>query len=191
MVDPVVRRLGQERGEQCNEPGNRVVGELRISHVPLRAVHGQSAVYAPPATDLHHVPEALWIGRLAHETDVDVLIVPLHPVKNLDCAVTCIFFFVTRDQQADRAIRSPAAKKPRAGGNERSNASLHVRRAPTVQDSVLGDPAKRILVPRVHGTRRHNVRMTSEAEIRAARPDSGVQVLDLRVGTLRTGLPES
>src|SRR3546814_1519925 len=51
MIRAVVQRLGRDGGEHADQPVRRVVGEVRIGDVPLRAMRGQPAVHAAAAAD--------------------------------------------------------------------------------------------------------------------------------------------
>src|SRR3546814_18764791 len=93
----------------------RIVGELRVGGVPLRAAHGEACVEAAAAADLHHVAELGVAGRLADQAAVQGLVALGQPAQHFAGAVHRVAFLVAGDQQRDRPMRTPRSEERRVG----------------------------------------------------------------------------
>ena len=81
LVARVPARRGELRQRRC-EAMHRVVGELRIRDVSLRAMDGQPAGQRSAAPDLDRVAEDLVAARLADDAPVDALAARLRAFRS-------------------------------------------------------------------------------------------------------------
>jgi hypothetical protein len=173
--------LRGQRREHAQERVDRVVGEVRVADMALHACHLDGDVHAPAAADLGHVAEHALAGRLAHDAGIEALAAAREQVEHLARAVDRGAFLVARDQQADRAAEAGAARGEEAlrRGDEGRDRALHVRGAAAVERAVVDLAGEGRDRPAVEVADRHDVAVAREAEMRAARADAGVEVVDV------------
>src|SRR5262249_41927176 len=149
----------------------------------LAAFDGELAAHAAAPADLDHVSELALAGRLADHAGIDALALLHHPVEHLLGAVDGDTFLVAGDQQADRAAEVVAAAGEETGhsARERSDGALHVRCTAPVELAIDDLGRERIDRPALEVAWRYHVRVSGEAEMRAARAYACVEVVD-RVG---------
>src|SRR5437899_1937468 len=143
----------------------------------LHAPDREPAAHAAAPADLDHLPQPLWIGRLADDAGVEFLAAFLEPAQHRLGAVDRGPFLIAGDEKADRAVEPALAlcQEARGGSGEGADGPLHVGGpAPdqlAIDDGrVIGIDAPMILV-----AVGHHVGMAGEAEIAAAFAETGVE----------------
>ena len=134
-------------------------------------------------------PIAFGFDGSADDAGVGHLAVRNHPVEHLAGAVDRRPFLVAGDEQADRAglagiaavVLQPAERR----GNEAGDGALHIDRATPPDLAVGQDPRERWMAPGRFVARGHYVRVSGEADVRAASTDAREQIVDIgRIGVL-------
>ena len=183
MRGAAVDRLGVDRDHQRRDVAHRVVGELRIGDVALRAGHDQRAVLRAAPADLHHVAELLRVGRLAQNGVIEFLAALRRPFQKLHGAVDRDAFLVAGDEERDRALRLAAVGceiVERRCDLARDRA-LHVDRAAAVEHVARDLARERRMRPLRLIARRHHVGVAGQHQMRRRGADARVEILD-RVG---------
>src|SRR5712691_3266480 len=96
------------------------------------------------------------------------------PRKHLRRSVDRDAFLVAGDEQADRTIGFAACEIARSGGDECRDGGLHVGGTAPIERAVLDHGAERIMMPEFCLTRRDDIGVSCETEIRTLRADPGV-----------------
>ena len=126
-------------------------------------------------------PSSRDVARLAQHAMVELFAARGRPFQQLGAAVDRDAFLVAGDQERDRAFRLAAVRgemieRRRDLAGDRA---LHVHRAAAVQHAA-GDVAReRRMRPRLGIAGRHHVGVAGEHQMRRARADAGVEVLDV------------
>src|SRR5690606_17847328 len=92
----------------------------------LRAMHCEPAIDAAAPPDLHHVAELFDAGRFTHEAMMDLLAPRGERFEHLHRAIDARPFFITRDEQADRAFEAAGSDEPFRGRRKGRDGALHV-----------------------------------------------------------------
>ena len=184
----VERRL--QRGDQRDQPADRIVGAIGIGDVALTAQHHERAVERAAAAGLDGVADDFDIARLAENAVVECLAALGRPLQKLDRAVDGDALLVAGDQERERAVFRPAAigrEMIERGGDETGNAALHIDRAAAVK-LVAGDFAgERRVMPGRFVAGRHHIGMAGEYEIGLPLADARVEIVDRRSAGLGKG----
>ena len=184
----IERRL--QRGNERDQPADRIVGAMRISDVTLTAGDDQRAAERAAPARLDGVAENLDVARLAEDAVIEGLAVFGRPLQQLDRAVDRNTLFIAGDQKRNRTLLRRAAagvEIVQRRGDEASDAALHVNGAAAV-NLVAGQLAgKRRMMPGCLVARRHDVGMPSEHQIGLFVADASVKVFDRRCAWLGKG----
>jgi hypothetical protein len=185
MCGALVERLGDQGIEQRDQPVRRVVGELRIGGMALRAGDRQHRVEAAAAADLDHLAERLGVGRLAGDAGVQLVPVLREPAQHLDGAVDRRPFLVAGDQEADRAVERAGREPPLGGRDEAGDRALHVGGAAAPDHAVAQRAGERAGAPGLLGASRHHVGMAGKAQVRCGIADPRIEVVDVGCARVR------
>ena len=133
-------------------------------------------------------PLRIKVVTVTRNDTVERLAARLDPVEHLHGAVDGGAFLVAGDQERDGALRAAAVRREVAerGRDEAGDAALHIDGAAAVEDAVANFTGERRHGPGFEIARRHDIGVSGEAEMRAARANARVEVLHIR----RTGFRE-
>ncbi len=145
----------------------------------LDAVDGEPRRDTAAPADLDHLAQALRIGRLADQAGIQRLALFLQPLQHPDRAVDRRAFLVAGDQQADGTVEfATLGQESRDGRDKGADSALHIRRAPAVENAVRDLGPEGRLAPAGRFADRDHVDMAREAEIRRARAEPGIEIVD-------------
>ena len=145
----------------------------------LDAVHRDPCVQAAAPPDLDHVAERLGRRRFANDAVIDLFSFGLEVRHDSSRPVGGLTFFITRDQERQRAIHATVADDVGHGDDGRSDRPLHVNGAAPDDHAVSQFSVEGRLGPGREIAHGHDICMAGEAEIRAAVAETRIQVLDL------------
>jgi len=150
--------------------------------VALGALDRDARVHGAAPADLDHIAQSLGIGRLADQAGINHFVIVPHPIEHLDGAVDRRTFLIAGDQHTDGAAEVAAAPfdETPGGRGEGGHRAFHVRRAAPVEPAVAPRRLERIGGPVRRISRRHHVRVAGEAEVRLARAEARIEVVDVR-----------
>ena len=183
----VVQPPRLEPGEERDQGRNGIGGAMGIGDMALLAFDLYPDIDAAPASDLDHVAQFRRRGWLADETVIDTLAFFFQKLDHGARAVHGLAFLVARDQEGQGARHLPLGQNLRTGADPGGDGAFHVHRAPA-PDHVFGDfRAKGIPGPGRRIAHRHDIRVTGETEVGAARPQPGVQIFNFAELQTATG----
>lgn len=170
-----------DRGEDTQQRRNRIIGEVRIGDMALRARNFDPDIDRAAPPDLDRIAEPRRGGRLADKADVGDELTRLHPIDQRYGAVSGGAFLVAGDDQREATF---VRRHARGGGDEGGDAPLHVHRATPVEQIAPHLRHERIGCPAFTG--RDHVEVSGKGEVRPvfARAARGEKVFDRTVGGL-------
>ena len=155
---------------------------MGVGDVALGPRHLQPSIETSAPSDLDRLADPLGVGRLADDAVIRALALVLHPGEHLARAVDRRPFFIAGDEHGNRAVDLPPARLDiieRRGG-EAGDCPLHVGGTPAVEQAAGNFGGEGWVGPELGLSRRHDVDMTGEAEMRRPFADAGVEIVDRR-----------
>ncbi len=170
-----------EFGQQRDQARDRVIGQVRIGDMPLRAGCREPQVHRPAPADLGHIAQPVRRSRLTHQAQVGQLPGRAQMSDDLDRTELRGAFFIAGNQETDRA---GSGGDRRGGRNHGRDRTLHIDRAAPEQQVAAAFGRKRRAGPPL--ARRHDVEMPGKGEMAAARRPltHRNQVFDRAIGRL-------
>ena len=178
LIPCAARQFGKRRCQHVHG----ILGELRVGHMPLHAVHRQAPGEGSTPTDLDRVTDLQFAGGLADDAPVHGLAPRFQRLDDALGAVDRRTLLVAGDQEGDRAamLRRLAHELGRRR-DHRCESALHVGGAAAIQHAVADDRLERIRLPFLERSRRHHVRMARETQDRTRLAAFRPEVLDAAV----------
>ncbi|MNP06740.1 hypothetical protein D3C76_987370 [compost metagenome] len=145
---------------------DRILCQVRVSHVTLHTAHGQLGAEGAATAVLDHVTHQGGARRFADDAPVQTLLARGQAFNHRLGAVMRRAFFIAGDQEGDLALVIRVVGDETLGGHgHRRQAAFHVRRAAAAEHAVLVDHCvERVDLPGRHGTGRHHVGVAGEAQ---------------------------
>jgi hypothetical protein len=157
---------------------NGIIRQLRVSHVPLLAMHEHAAGERAAPADLDGIAQGLDAGRFADEAVIDLDPVFAKPLHDLDRAMERGTFLVGGDEQADGTlVPGVFGQKILDRGDKRRQRGFHVSRAAPVKITVADLGLEGVALPGLAWTGRHDVGMAGEHHQRLGGTASRPQVV--------------
>ncbi len=179
MRGAVVERRRGERRQQPHEARHGIVGEVRIGHVALPALHGDEAGELPRRPIFTISPSAL--GLVGSPTMQWSMTSPLAASQSTTLAVPSMEGPSSSPVRGRRGCPAPARHKP-----------APPRGRPPPPPSCPPPPARRARRPPLRRRRgraartphrpAHHVHMAGEAEIGRGRTDAGIEIVHRHAG---------
>ena len=190
MLRAGIQRLGHQPVQHGDDAVCGIVGQMRVADMPLLAPGFQGHRQGASAADLGRVAERLYAGRLADDAAIEVVALCRRPAEQLDGAIDRGAFLVTRDEEADRALRPPMALEI-AGrrSDEAGDLAFHVDDTSAEEPPITDLGAERVCRPGVQVTWRHDVGMPGEGEMGRRITQLGEQIVDRRLTARREAQP--
>jgi hypothetical protein len=174
-----VQHDGVDGGQDADQARDRIVGQMGIGDMALRARNLYPHIDRAAPADLDDVAQPLGGCRLAHQAQVGAQAMGGHAIHQRQRAVHRRAFLIAGDDQADRAgqIVGQAVQRRDIGGDR----ALHVHRAAAIEQVPANFRLERVAGPAISG--RHHVQMPGEGEMGAgAGGPPRQQIFDRAIG---------
>ncbi len=161
--------LCSQFGKCRNCKVNRVLRQMRVSHMALFAAHGEGGAQRATTPVLDHIAHQRGARRFADDAPVQTLLARCQTFDDSLGTVVRRAFFVTGDQECHRTLVIRVIGYKALGGHEHGcQAAFHVRCTASAEHAVLVDQRiERVVLPVLHRAGRDHVRMTCETQYRA------------------------
>ena len=180
-VGPFVEHQRIQLRQYRDQFRDRVIGEMRISDMALRALYLDPDIDRAAPPDLHHIAQPVDAGGFPDKAHIWLLATFAHQVDQSARAVNRRTFLVSGYDEADRSGISRDIGHCR---DHRGNRALHIHRAASIEQIALLFGREGRAGPAL--ARRHHIKMPGKGEmLRPFRPaPDREQIFDRAVGFL-------
>ncbi len=160
---------------------DRIIGQMGIGDMALRAVNGDPHIDRSAPPDLHHIAQPVNRSGFTDKAKVRRNATLFHQLHDRNRAKAGGAFLVAGDDEADRAeiVRHVLERADKSG-----DAALHIHRAASVKQIAPDFRHEGVAGPAF--TRRHNVEMPGKGKMACSRPafPDGKKIFDSPAGIL-------